>query len=307
MKTAYFEGRPPKSVNMYWRRFALSAIPIDDPVAFEVWLRARWMEKDALIEAYYRHGRFPADRGAHKTREGVIIRGVGHVETEIKSNYWYEFLQIFAPIGVLALVLYTFYNALPSTYVKALSKQNEPKKLNDVPRTQVNLQKQPFLTQPTTSVSTNQKALLANAMNVYSNVSKHAAVRKVIELPELSSKGLRAELVKHGPAIDTILTQKNAVQDIKVKLPAPRTVVPPSQGSNQSIKQSNRSATHGSLAKVFQPKVGERKAGAPAKVSPLKQTMPGKSPTKPTSVLESQSKPKVASHIVKSTKGLSAK
>ena len=111
---SYFGGKPPKSVNMYWRRFLVSSIPVDDPKKFELWLRQRWVEKDKFIEDYYRTGRFPADEGVSKDQKGQTIRGAGHIDAEIRPKYWYEFLQVFAPIGLFALVLYMFYGALPT-------------------------------------------------------------------------------------------------------------------------------------------------------------------------------------------------
>ena len=111
---SYFGGRPPKSVNMYWRRFRVSSIPLDDPKIFELWLRSRWLEKDRFIDEYHRTGRFPADQGISKNSKGETIRGAGHIEAEIKPKYWYEFLQVFAPIGLFGLVLYLFYGALPT-------------------------------------------------------------------------------------------------------------------------------------------------------------------------------------------------
>ena len=111
---SYFGGRPPKSVNMYWRRFLISSIPLDDPKQFELWLRERWREKDKFIEDYYRTGRLPADEGVSKDEKGQLIRGSGHIEAQIRPKYWYEFLQVFAPIGLFALVLYMFYGALPT-------------------------------------------------------------------------------------------------------------------------------------------------------------------------------------------------
>lgn len=237
VKTAYFEGQPPKSVNMYWRRFALSSIPIDDPVAFEVWLRARWMEKDGLIEAYHRYGRFPADRGAHKTREGRIIRGAGHIEAKVKSDSWYEFLHIFAPVGLFALVLYMFYNALPKTYTDSLNRQNVIKQAEELQNTQINLQKQQLLTHSGSTASTAQDSLLAKAMTIYTDLSKSPVVRKVVQLPELSPKGLTNEITKHQPAFDTILTQKNALRDLKTKLPASLAEMPPSMAPSRTNGQ----------------------------------------------------------------------
>ena len=111
---SYFGARPPKSVNMYWRRFRIRNIPLDDPKKFELWLRQRWIEKDKFIEDYLHTGRFPADKGSSKDSKGQNITGAGHIEAEIKPKYWYEFLQVFAPIGLFALVLYMFYGALPA-------------------------------------------------------------------------------------------------------------------------------------------------------------------------------------------------
>ncbi|KAL9011910.1 MAG: hypothetical protein Q9173_003292 [Seirophora scorigena] len=132
IQAAYFGGKPPKSVNMYWRRFDVWSIPADDDRAFDNWLRARWMEKDQLLEHYQKTGRFPADTGVDELPNGRKRRGAGYIETEIKPNKWYEYLQIFAPVGLLALVLYMFYGGLPKRFMKDIGKQVAQKK--QVPR-----------------------------------------------------------------------------------------------------------------------------------------------------------------------------
>lgn len=129
---SYFGGRPPKSVNMYWRRFRLSSIPLDDPKMFELWLRSRWSEKDMFIEDYLRTGRFPADQGTSKNSKGETIRGTGHIEAEIKPKYWYEFLQVFAPIGLFALVLYMFYGALPTEILNKIKSVDQKTVLKQI-------------------------------------------------------------------------------------------------------------------------------------------------------------------------------
>lgn len=123
LKAGYLEGRPPKSVSMYWRRFAIKNIPIDNEKAFELWLLARWREKDLLIENYLIHGQFPGDTGVSKKPSGEIVRGAGHHKVEIRSSHWYEFLQIFAPMGILAMVLYVFYGGLPQKFFESQSGQ----------------------------------------------------------------------------------------------------------------------------------------------------------------------------------------
>ena len=117
---SYFGGRPPKSVNMYWRRFRVANIPLDDPQKFDIWLRARWSEKDRFIENWYRTGRFPADTGSNKDYSGKITTGAGYIEAEVKPQRWYEFLQVFAPIGLFALVIYVFYGALPKEMINSI-------------------------------------------------------------------------------------------------------------------------------------------------------------------------------------------
>ena len=147
---------------MYWRRFAISAIPVDDHEAFEYWLRQRWIEKDKLIELYYRTGRFPADEGVDKAPDGTTRRGAGHIETEVKAFHWYEFLQIFAPIGLFALVLYTFYGSLPKSFVKTINKSSAKVQLGGAQKKkQVKGPKRPkLLMAPPSKTSTNKPPAL---------------------------------------------------------------------------------------------------------------------------------------------------
>ena len=123
LKSGYMEGRPPKSVNMHFRRFAIKDIPLHNDKAFELWLTARWREKDVMIEEYYQTGKMPADYGGVKYKSGKILRGCGHMEVPIQASKWYEFLQIFAPMGILAMILYIFYGDLPQKFFKSINKE----------------------------------------------------------------------------------------------------------------------------------------------------------------------------------------
>lgn len=94
MSSTYFQGRPPKSVNFYWRRFAIADIPLDTAEKFDAWMRKVWSEKDELIEQYVATGRFPAN--------GAGIKG--HLETEVRTKYWWEFVKIFTMLGAFGLL-----------------------------------------------------------------------------------------------------------------------------------------------------------------------------------------------------------
>ena len=94
---------------MYWRRFAISSIPTEDPEAFEDWLYGRWLEKDALLEHYVRNGRFPADESGIvvESQTGTAGKEAGHpayIETEVRLAHWLEIGQIFVVPGTFALV-----------------------------------------------------------------------------------------------------------------------------------------------------------------------------------------------------------
>ncbi|KAI2607808.1 acyltransferase-domain-containing protein [Hypoxylon sp. NC1633] len=94
LSSTYFQGRPPKSVNFYWRRFALADMPLNSQKEFDKWLLERWYEKDALLEQYMSTGRFPAN--------GAGIKG--HIETEVRTQHWWEFVKIFVMLSAFGLI-----------------------------------------------------------------------------------------------------------------------------------------------------------------------------------------------------------
>jgi 1-acyl-sn-glycerol-3-phosphate acyltransferase/uncharacterized protein YlzI (FlbEa/FlbD family) len=129
LRSSFFEGRPPKSVNMHWRRFHLDDIPIENTKAFEVWLRNRWREKDYMLEYFQRNSRFPAEdfwknhldmdtksQSSHGNGNRTIRsvpRPAVQIETEVKSGNWNEFVKIFAPITSVMMALTVAYGASP--------------------------------------------------------------------------------------------------------------------------------------------------------------------------------------------------
>ncbi|KAF1949273.1 acyltransferase-domain-containing protein [Byssothecium circinans] len=128
LRSSYFEGRPPKSVNMHWRRFHIDSIPISNARAFEVWLRNRWREKDYMLEYFNRHTRFPAeefwkehldmgDRSSQSQSIRSVPRPAITIETEVKSGSWNEFVKIFAPITSVMMALSVAYGASPKDLI----------------------------------------------------------------------------------------------------------------------------------------------------------------------------------------------
>jgi 1-acyl-sn-glycerol-3-phosphate acyltransferase len=100
LRSTYFQGRPPKSVNMHWRRYKISEIPYQDHKAFDKWVLDRWKEKDEMLEQYYNTGRFPSDN-VSDTKAGIED---GYIETEVKLRSWLEVGQVFAVLLALAMV-----------------------------------------------------------------------------------------------------------------------------------------------------------------------------------------------------------
>ncbi|PTB63468.1 acyltransferase-domain-containing protein [Trichoderma citrinoviride] len=94
LSSTYFQGRSPKSVNFYWRKFKVSDIPLDDAGKFDVWLREEWYKKDALMEQYLTTGRFPAMAGSK----------VDFIETKVRTKSPLEVLQVFTIVGITGLV-----------------------------------------------------------------------------------------------------------------------------------------------------------------------------------------------------------
>jgi hypothetical protein len=86
---------------MYWRRFAVADIPVDDPKKFELWVTARWEEKEQFLEHFFRTGLFPSDEAS---LPAMGNSKAGYVDTEVKLGKWYEVGQLFVVPAALALV-----------------------------------------------------------------------------------------------------------------------------------------------------------------------------------------------------------
>lgn len=182
---------------MYWRRFPVSSIPLDDSHAFEHWLRARWTEKDRLIEGYLRTGRFPADKGVSRSRDGKLHRGAGYIETEIKPTYWYEFLQVFAPMGLFALVLYVFYGALPRRIIKTFDKRLM---VDEAVKNQIKLPEKPQLLDAVLKALGDEKFGLKSAKTAQKLAANRETIQKALQSgllrPKIGIEGTQPLVIK---------------------------------------------------------------------------------------------------------------
>ncbi|KAJ5466721.1 hypothetical protein N7539_009450 [Penicillium diatomitis] len=109
LRSTYVRGRAPTSVNMHWRRFAVADIPLDDQKRFDEWLRARWAEKDELMNQYFETGRFPSAlagsiEAKSATETQKVAASTGYVESYVRLHHWTEIIQIFAVLLGLAIL-----------------------------------------------------------------------------------------------------------------------------------------------------------------------------------------------------------
>lgn len=101
LRSTFLQGRPPKSVSLHWRRFAVKDIPLDTQESFEKWVEQRWREKDEMLETFYETGRFPIDA---ETEDAKSDKG-HYLETVVKLNSWAELAQPYVVVVTIALLL----------------------------------------------------------------------------------------------------------------------------------------------------------------------------------------------------------
>jgi len=99
----YFQGRLPRSVNMYWRRFRVADIPIAEE-HFKAWILDRWREKDDLLDFFAGNQHFPANISPanHGDR---LDKDTDWIDTEVKPLQWFTWMQIFIPVTALTTIV----------------------------------------------------------------------------------------------------------------------------------------------------------------------------------------------------------
>jgi hypothetical protein len=293
LRSTFFEGRPPKSVNMHWRRFHIDSIPIQNTKAFEVWLRNRWREKDYMLEYFNRNNRFPAEDfwkdhldmdSASSHNGGKSIRSVPRpavqIETEVKSGNWNEFVKIFAPITSVMMALTVAYGASPEDlpipggkeffeqHIKTLLGQNGEMKGLPSPE---ELEK-----------------MIEGAAKM--GAQQAAEPQHMTEVQKLTQENL-AKLVKET-AIKSGAVMPGGYRRASTALPqAPtRTMIPPTA----SAPRKAQSAMNGPTA--------ARRTVAPAKAKQIPLGIKKPAPTAGKSAVASSSKPAVPSGPMKEIK-----
>ncbi|KAG0244360.1 hypothetical protein BGX31_009298 [Mortierella sp. GBA43] len=88
----YVNKAQPKDLNMHLRRFAIKDIPESEPEFIE-WVRARWQEKDELMEEFYTTGKFPSQLTAEDI--GQVGNKPGQsVRIPLKSRSMLDYLSV---------------------------------------------------------------------------------------------------------------------------------------------------------------------------------------------------------------------
>ena len=129
LKSSFLEGRPPKSVNIFWRRFKISDIPLDNDQAFSRWLMNRWREKDYILEYFHKFGHFPAEDAMKAL---VAVRGkrtpqhARFISTSVQGRGWKEFMEIFEPFTSTATALSSVDVTEPLQLEKLLNSLLQP-------------------------------------------------------------------------------------------------------------------------------------------------------------------------------------
>jgi len=97
----YVNKAQPKDINMHLRRFAIKDIPESEP-EFVEWVRARWREKDDLMEEFYTTGKFPSQLTSEDIGDGGDKKEGVSVRIPLKLRSVFDYVS-YLGISLLAL------------------------------------------------------------------------------------------------------------------------------------------------------------------------------------------------------------
>lgn len=100
-----FGERPPCETHFYYRVYPLSAVPADPDVMLQ-WLYDRYIEKEALLDAFYATGEFPALNPADC--HGTVLSKKHYADMKLSSVLAANVFNIVTMYNAVRLVLYVF-------------------------------------------------------------------------------------------------------------------------------------------------------------------------------------------------------
>ncbi|EME42739.1 hypothetical protein DOTSEDRAFT_46184 [Dothistroma septosporum NZE10] len=218
LKSSFLEGRPPKSVNMYWRRFKISEIPYEDDEQFSRWLLNRWREKDYILEYYYKFGNFPTEDPIKALAAAEGKRKPAHakaISTSVKGGGWDEFLSIFGPITSAAGMMSSIDMTEPLNFDEIMRKVAQSQQFN-----LLTLGKAPKA--PISQEAMRKALMAANKQNPLPN----RVINKLLKTAPLTQAEMKTTLQNSGdPAIANKVANapgapKSVDSDTKRELPA---------------------------------------------------------------------------------------
>lgn len=212
LRSSMFEGRPPKSVNMHFRRFKIADIPIDDDKAFDIWLRNRWREKDYLLEHFVQYDRFPEDEQwlfKQKEAKKTGPMNAKFIETQIKTNNLEEFLSIFAPLSSIMMVMNLFYGGQnPEDLLKMIGEAAQQQQQISLVRDDASINN-PLRLEKAQGGSNSSIPSVASIKSMQANMTPSAAQRNLLQQYIAAVK----------PSVQKALSLPDTTQTQKAKVP----------------------------------------------------------------------------------------
>jgi 1-acyl-sn-glycerol-3-phosphate acyltransferase len=252
LRSSFIEGRPPKSVNMYWRRYKISSIPIDNDEVFSRWLLNRWREKDYLLEYFNKFGCFPS----YEAKQAIAaVEGryepnhAKAITTSLKGGGRDEFLGVFGPVTSAAGALSAIDLTEPLKFDEIVQKLAESQQLNmaELQKT-TGLTKEQLMkkvTSPSDKHAPISTSLMKNLLSPRSDIAQANSIathdvnkpRRPAAKIKISAK---ATLTPVSPHKTTSNVARNTKQkQASLSLPPKHTITTPTQRTRTKLPMTN--------------------------------------------------------------------
>lgn len=94
--STYVKDRSTNVVHMHWRKFEVGKIPLANVEDFGKWLQARWVEKDDMLDFYYKTGSFQNFGGSP-------------IQAKVKIASIWDVWQMYDVIATVAIIAYLIW------------------------------------------------------------------------------------------------------------------------------------------------------------------------------------------------------